>query len=139
MRRESDASVLPIPDLTKKPATTSATHREKGFRCRRRTAADWRLEQSRPLARRGLSRTLRQATAELIETLSFQLIGHLVQPSGVDTRAQTHSARAHHERRVLRTGLRIRQAAAYSLVQGFLETLPPLLHCITKQLFDIRI
>src|SRR5580704_10504706 len=132
MRRAWDASALPIPDLTNKPATTSAPRRETGYRCRRRTAANSRLERSRPLARRGLSGTLRQATAELIETLGFQLIGHLVQPSRVDTGAQTHSARAHHERRVLRTDLRIRQAAAYSLVQGFLETLSRLLHCITN-------
>jgi hypothetical protein len=45
----------------------------------------------------------------------------------------------HNEGRVLGTGTGIRQAAAYSLIQGFLETLPSLLHGITQQLLYIRI
>jgi hypothetical protein len=45
----------------------------------------------------------------------------------------------HNEGRVLSAGTGIRQAAAYSLIQGFLETLPSMLHGITQQLLYIRI
>jgi hypothetical protein len=86
-----------------------------------------------------LSVTVRQTSAELIETLGFQFIGQLIQPCRIDARAQTHSACVHNEGRVLAAGTGIRQAAAYSLIQGFLETLPPALHGITQQLLYIRI
>jgi hypothetical protein len=80
-----------------------------------------------------------QSSTELIETFSFQLIGQLIQPRRIDARAQTHAACVQNKRRVLggRTG--IRQATAYRLIQGFLETLPSLLHRIAQQLFYIRI
>jgi hypothetical protein len=83
--------------------------------------------------------TVRQTSAEVIETLGFQFIGQLIQPSRIDARAQTHSACVHNEGRVLGAGTGIRQAAAYSLIQGFLETLPSLLHSIAQQLLYIRI
>jgi hypothetical protein len=83
--------------------------------------------------------TVRQTLAEFIETLGFQFIGQLIQPRRIDARAQTHSACVYDEGRVLGSGTGIRQAAAYSLIQGFLETLPPTLHGITQQLLYIRI
>jgi hypothetical protein len=83
--------------------------------------------------------TVRQTSAELIETLGFQFIGQLIQTCRVDARAQTHSACVHNEGCVLGAGTGIRQAAAYSLIQGFLETLPSMLHGIAQQLLYIRI
>src|SRR5579859_7373813 len=110
MRRGLDVSAQrPLAPTGSSPTTTSPD-REMDFHDRRRREAGWRPGQSLLLMSR-LRQGPRQCATQLVETLGFELISHLIQSASVYACPQTHPPGADDEGSLVVTGIRCTRQA----------------------------